>query len=85
MNTLMRKAVVVSLLALVAVSAVAVEKIHIQLVSDGQKLSAADVARIGSCKLVFHIKAGMTNAEANAAIDAGYQKWFACLKHPGVQ
>ena len=83
MGTLIRHSAFVLSFALVAVTANAVDKVKVRVIPDGQKLTPADVTRITACRLVFHLKPGMTNAEANDAIDAGYQKWFDCLRHPG--
>jgi hypothetical protein len=55
----------------------------VALVAANQTLSAALAAGLNTCKLTFHLKAGMTNAEANDAIDAGYQTFFDCLKNKG--
>ena len=55
---------------------------HIQFVPEGGRLSSAQVLQLRQCRLVFRLKAGMTNAEANEAIDAGYQAFFDCLRKP---
>jgi len=52
----------------------------IKFVAEGSTLKAAMVAQLSQCKLTFHLKAGMTNSEANDAIDAGYQQFFNCLR-----
>jgi hypothetical protein len=84
MSAFISRAALVLSFMLIGMTAGAVDKIKVQLIGTGQKgLTPADVSRITACKLVFHLKPGMTNAEANDAIDAGYQKWFDCLKHPG--
>lgn len=56
---------------------------RIRFVAAGQTIDPQLLARIRTCKLRFHLKAGMTNQEANDAIDAGYQAYFKCLKSIG--
>ena len=55
----------------------------IQLVFTQNRLTTGQVRAISACKLRFYLKAGMTNAEANAAIDDGYTRFFSCLKNKG--
>ena len=38
------------------------------------------IVRINKCTLTFRLKPGMTNQEANGAIDDGYERFSKCLK-----
>jgi hypothetical protein len=53
------------------------------LAQKGQPLSSGLVDSVRACRLRFYLKAGMTNSEANDAIDAGYQKFITCLRTKG--
>ena len=55
----------------------------IKLVFTQNTLTAAQVKAINTCKLRFHLKPGMTNADANSAIDDGYTRFFSCLQNKG--
>lgn len=46
-------------------------------------LTLAQVKALSGCKLRFYLKAGMTNSEANSAIDDGYNRFFDCLRNKG--
>ena len=50
-----------------------------------RKLSPADVAALEKCALVFHVKAGMTVAEADEEIDAAYRRWLECIGRRGIK
>jgi hypothetical protein len=56
---------------------------EVLIVNASETLNPAIVDSLGQCKLNFHLKAGMTNREANDAIDAGYQKFFTCIRTRG--
>ena len=55
----------------------------LDLVLTTSTLTRTQVVALTACKLVFHLKAGMTNADANAAIDDGYTAFFNCLRNGG--
>ena len=55
----------------------------VPIVMAGETLNPTIVDSLGRCRLNFHLKAGMTNSEANDAIDAGYQKFFTCIRTRG--
>ena len=52
----------------------------IQLGEPSKKLTEPQVKSLMACKFVYKLKAGMTNAEAGDAIDAGWNKFTSCLK-----
>lgn len=55
----------------------------LNLVLTTSTLTRTQVVALTACKLVFHLKPGMTNADANAAIDDGYTAFFNCLRNGG--
>lgn len=59
---------------------VAAAKVPIKFVLEGSTLTARAAASLNRCKLTFHLKPGMTNQEANDAIDVGYEKFLNCLR-----
>ena len=74
------------LLVAVAVSVSACgQRTTFQLVGPGKKLTVKDVKSLAGCKFVYSLKAGMTNAEANDAIDAGFNKFITCMNARAVK
>ena len=71
----------VCFVAAVSVSASAAAQRTIDMLgSPSKKLTQKDITALSGCKLVFKLKAGMTNSEAADAIDAGFAKVQSCLK-----
>jgi hypothetical protein len=62
-----------------------VARYPIKLIFTNTSLSGEHAILLNRCKLQFHLKAGMTNQEANNEVDAAYQRWFDCLRNPPKQ
>ena len=61
-------------------NAAAQRAFDLQLVGPDKRLTEGNITTLSRCKLVYHLKAGMTNSEAVDAIDAGFNKFFSCLR-----
>jgi hypothetical protein len=61
------------------------EKSPLALYPSSEGYDSADAGRCKALSLSVPISfhAGMTNAEVNNAIDAGYSRWLDCLKNKG--
>lgn len=53
---------------------------NLNLVAKGKKLSDRQVKLLQGCRLNLYLRAGMTNAEANDAVDEAFERWTACLQ-----
>ena len=67
-----------------ATTAVPVKAPAFKLADSGNTLSQLRAAALNRCTLKFYLKGGMTNQEANDAIDAGYQRFFSCIRSGGL-
>lgn len=52
-------------------------------IASGNTVTAADIRFLETCKFTPKLKAGMTNAEANEAIDAAWQRFADCWRNRG--
>jgi hypothetical protein len=53
---------------------------RITLVGPTNTLDSTVVARLPHCAIEFKLKAGMTQSEANGAIDDAWDGWESCMK-----
>jgi hypothetical protein len=52
----------------------------IDLGNPKEKITEPKIKALMGCKFTYKLKAGMTNAEAAQAIDAGWQRFTGCLR-----
>jgi len=52
-------------------------------IASGNTVTAADIRYLGTCKFTPKLKEGMTNGEANDAIDAAWERFVDCWKNRG--